>query len=144
MAGHFGRAAFDAVGPLLLVGWSEVGPGLLQAVVATSPGPVAREPERLAGVGPENWAPRSPSRPNEGIPPHGVQTVVGERPPEVLLAQARREDTAHRAVHQKPMSADMLRVRLRVGTTSARHLVKSEFDERAAAYQHGGETVGEA
>jgi hypothetical protein len=27
--GAYGRATFDAVGPLLLIGWSEVGPGLL-------------------------------------------------------------------------------------------------------------------
>lgn len=31
-AGHFGKAAFDAVGPLLLIGWAEVGPSLLKAV----------------------------------------------------------------------------------------------------------------
>ncbi len=30
--GDFGRAAFDAVGPLLLIGWAEVGPSLLQAM----------------------------------------------------------------------------------------------------------------
>jgi hypothetical protein len=34
VAGHLGKAAFDAVGPLLLIGWSEVGPGLLQAIDA--------------------------------------------------------------------------------------------------------------
>jgi hypothetical protein len=32
IAGHFGKAAFDAVGPLLLIGWAEVGPGLLAAI----------------------------------------------------------------------------------------------------------------
>lgn len=32
VAGDFGKAAFDAVGPLLLIGWAEVGPGLLQAI----------------------------------------------------------------------------------------------------------------
>jgi len=31
---NYGRAAFDAVGPLLLIGWAEVGPGLLQAMKA--------------------------------------------------------------------------------------------------------------
>jgi hypothetical protein len=29
---QWGKAAFDAVGPLLLIGWAEVGPGLLQAI----------------------------------------------------------------------------------------------------------------
>jgi hypothetical protein len=33
-AGEYGKAAFDAVGPLLLIGWAEVGPGLLQAIGA--------------------------------------------------------------------------------------------------------------
>ena len=31
-AGQIGKAAFDAVGPLLLIGWAEVGPGLLKAI----------------------------------------------------------------------------------------------------------------
>lgn len=34
LAGQFGKAAFDAVGPLLLMGWSEVGPGFLQEINA--------------------------------------------------------------------------------------------------------------
>ncbi len=32
IAGDYGKAAFDAVGPALLIGWSEVGPGLLRAM----------------------------------------------------------------------------------------------------------------
>jgi hypothetical protein len=32
LVGQTGKAAFDAVGPLLLIGWAEVGPGLLQAI----------------------------------------------------------------------------------------------------------------
>src|SRR3954469_23839869 len=35
VVGQPGKAAFDAVGPLLLIGWSEVGPGLLQAIDAS-------------------------------------------------------------------------------------------------------------
>jgi hypothetical protein len=30
VAGEYGSAAFDAVGPLLLIGWAEVGPGSAQ------------------------------------------------------------------------------------------------------------------
>jgi hypothetical protein len=30
--GEYGKAACDAVGPLLLIGWAEVGPGFLQAL----------------------------------------------------------------------------------------------------------------
>ncbi|WP_199742199.1 SpdA protein [Streptomyces triticirhizae] len=36
LAGNYGKAAFDAVGQLLLMGWAEVGPGLLQAIAATA------------------------------------------------------------------------------------------------------------
>src|SRR5262245_33541801 len=35
VVGDYGRAAFDSVGPLLLIGWAEVGPGLLQAISTT-------------------------------------------------------------------------------------------------------------
>jgi hypothetical protein len=34
VAGQYGKAAFDAVGPLLLIGWAEVGPDLLRALTA--------------------------------------------------------------------------------------------------------------
>jgi hypothetical protein len=34
ITGDYGKAAFDAVGPLLLIGWAEVGPGLLQAITS--------------------------------------------------------------------------------------------------------------
>src|SRR6266511_1442357 len=36
VAGEFGKAAFDAVGPLLLIGWAEVGPDLLRALTTTN------------------------------------------------------------------------------------------------------------
>jgi hypothetical protein len=32
VAGEYGKAAFDAVGPLLLIGWADVGPDLLRAL----------------------------------------------------------------------------------------------------------------
>lgn len=35
LEGRFGKAAFDAVGPVLLIGWAEVGPGLLRAIAQT-------------------------------------------------------------------------------------------------------------
>lgn len=36
ISGQFGKAAFDAVGPLLLIGWAETGPALLAAIAHTS------------------------------------------------------------------------------------------------------------
>ena len=37
VTGAYGKAAFDAVGPFLLIGWAEVGPGLQQAISTISP-----------------------------------------------------------------------------------------------------------
>ncbi len=60
IAGDYGKAAFDAVGPLLLIGWSEVGPGLLQAmneVGGAAPTPSAGRPlEATGGVQPAAFA----------------------------------------------------------------------------------------
>jgi hypothetical protein len=36
VAGEYGKTAFNAIGPLLLIGWAEVGPGFLQAIGETS------------------------------------------------------------------------------------------------------------
>jgi len=42
MTGAYGRACFDAVAPLLLIGWSEVGPRLLASLHRTVPGQSCR------------------------------------------------------------------------------------------------------
>jgi hypothetical protein len=44
VAGEIGKAAFDAVGPLLLIGWAEVGAGFLQAISGASLDAGNREP----------------------------------------------------------------------------------------------------
>jgi hypothetical protein len=140
VAGEYGKAAFDAVGPLLLIGWAEVGPGFLQAVGAVHP------PETAAiAVGVEQQgveveelmhalARSEVEREEPDLSELGRRPSCG-RPLEGLLEQARREDAVHRAVHQKPISADTLRVRLRIGATSARRLVKivrAEFQANGA------------
>ncbi|GLZ30915.1 hypothetical protein Lesp02_31040 [Lentzea sp. NBRC 105346] len=141
VAGEFGKAAFDAVGPLLLIGWSEVGPGLLQAIGTTSRVSVVTDvawPEPIVGADSDDGVPEAQPQLNEDIARQGGEQAVERRTPEALLAQARREDAAHRAVHQKPISADSLRVRLGVGATRARQLVKivrAEFEEQVAGHQ---------
>ncbi|MEU0470701.1 hypothetical protein ABZ215_42470 [Amycolatopsis sp. NPDC006131] len=141
VAGEYGKAAFDAVGPLLLIGWAEVGPGFLQAIGATSSSTGVHDvvgidqadvqvPETREGD--SAW--RQVEQEELAVREQGRQ-VPRKRPPEVLLDQARREDAAHRVAHQKPISADALRVRLGIGATQARRLVKivrSEFEERVA------------
>jgi hypothetical protein len=42
VTGAYGKAAFDAVGPLLLIGWAEVGLGLLRAIAS-----IPRRPSTL-------------------------------------------------------------------------------------------------
>jgi hypothetical protein len=143
-AGQWGRAAFDSVGPLLLIGWAVAGPGLLQAIGATrraSAVPSAEEPE-VAGhaVGRVEES----SRLEEQI---GVRRPESarERTVDVLLAQARREDAAHRVAHQRPISAETLRVQIGVGAARARRLVKvirAEFQQRVAAQQPAADRRG--
>ncbi|MET7995911.1 hypothetical protein ABZU76_33965 [Amycolatopsis sp. NPDC005232] len=141
VAGEVGKALFDAVGPLLLIGWSEVGPGLLQAIGHTNRLGVSHElagseaTERASSV---DLTQETQAQRDEGVPQQGAGQAVAARVPEALLAQARQEDAAHRMALQKPISADTLRARLGVGAVRARQLVKivrSEFDEQAAGHR---------
>lgn len=50
----FGRAAFDAVGPLLLLGWAEVGPRLLSMLGSTSMHQASDSPRRETVPGAES------------------------------------------------------------------------------------------
>lgn len=159
VAGQPGKAAFDAVGPLLLIGWSEVGPGLLQAIGASRSvrGSIVNDTDR-----PEPTDARDkcsdlarktkPELAEEVVARPVGRQVVGKRTAEALIAQARREDAAHRAAHQKPISADALRLRLGVGAARAPWLVKlvrSEYAEHAATgpardgdrLAHGGDAA---
>ena len=107
---QFGTALVDAVGPALLIGWSETGPWLLSqiyAVCATAvPVPPKAEPK------PE------------------VALVLPAR----LLAQARELDEAHRAVTDgRPISRDKLRAELRIGRDRASALVAAVRADAAAA-----------
>ncbi|USX56464.1 hypothetical protein [Lentzea sp. HUAS12] len=136
VAGEYGKAAFDAVGPLLLIGWAEVGPGLLHAIAAVK-SPNAVLDERVVGVEREveHVEERREDGPPEDLPMEARAGSRG-RSPEQLLEQARQEDAAHRAALQKPISADVLRARLAIGSSTARRLVKivrSEVEVRQAS-----------
>jgi hypothetical protein len=108
--GHrqFGTALVDAVGPALLIGWSEVGPWLLRQIYAIC-SPVVEQPE---------------------APPALVQPPVL---PGALLAQARELDAGHRAATGRPISRDTLRDRMRIGRDRASALVAVIRAEAAAA-----------
>lgn len=137
VAGEYGKAAFDAVGPLLLIGWAEVGPSFLQAIgesgssipaddVAAGHPRARRHAEAEAGGATDD--PREVDRVEQT--PLNPRRSLDE-----LLEQARREDAAHRAAHQKPIPADTLRLRLGVGAKRARQLVqvvRAEYQARTS------------
>ena len=114
--GHrqYGTALVDAVGPALLIGWSEAGPWLLRQIHSVCP-PAAR-PESAGG--------RQP------VPAPAVAPLPL---PAGLLARARDLDAAHRAETGRPISRDNLRARLKIGRDRASALVAAVRAEAAAA-----------
>jgi hypothetical protein len=108
--GHrqFGTALVDAVGPALLIGWSEVGPWLLRQIY-TACSPAAKQPEAPRGI---------------------IQPPVLTN---ALLARARELDAGHRAATGRPISRDILREQMRIGRDRAGALVAAVRAEAAAA-----------
>ena len=100
---HYGRAAFDAVAPLLLIGWGEVGPSLLTFLHGSSPaeGTEEKDSEDEPSIVPDNPGP----------------------PPE-LVARARELARAHHEATGKPISRDALRAELKVANVLAGELLR--------------------
>jgi len=124
LTGHYGRAAFDAVGPLLLIGWAEVGPGLLQVIDAVGGRLPAEDGGRRPAVATADGAAatgtgRGAAGAGEGVAGVSVPVVVDSD----LVDRARREDACHWAAHQRPISAETLRRNLRIGAARSRILV---------------------
>ena len=120
IAGHYGRAAFDAVGPLLLIGWGEVAPDLLQAM-RTRDVEACRSGSSASGT---SSGPAGRDRPASAVNgPDGSGGQPQQARDQDLLHRARAEDVLHWQVHQRPISAETLRKRLHVGTGTARRLV---------------------
>ncbi|MGK4593910.1 hypothetical protein [Amycolatopsis sp. w19] len=116
IAGEIGKALFDAVGPLLLIGWSEVGPGLLQALADLRQG-VERP------VGSTRLTAMVDHEPEE------MYVVVSGLDGD-LVERAKQIDARHRDLHQRPISAEGLRKALGVGAQRSRaltRLVRSEW-----------------
>jgi hypothetical protein len=103
-----GTALVDAVGPALLIGWSEIGPWLLRQIHLVCP-PAPRQAETNPAT----------------TPPLTL--------PAVLMNQARDLDAAHREATGKPISRDTLRAQLRIGRDRASALVAAVRAEVAAA-----------
>lgn len=131
ITGHYGKAAFDAVGPLLLIGWAEVGPGLLHAIQAAAAGHRPIE-SRTTDSPPPPGVTRRRSTPASAVQLRQNRTTSGDSLSREAAREARRQDLLHRAraedvLHwqelQRPISAETLRKRLGVGTGTARGLV---------------------
>jgi hypothetical protein len=125
VAGHYGRAAVDAVAPLLLLGWGSVGPQLLRAFHTVArpavPAPLPDEIESEPATGPEAPSPAEP-------PPAPVAPPIATAPapaspvvkvPEPLLTEARSIATSHRTEHGEPITAVQLKTRLGIGLPMA-------------------------
>jgi hypothetical protein len=108
--GHlqYGTALVDAVGPVLLIGWSEVGPWMLRQVYAVCSTAAPADQQ---------------ARPAAEVP---------QALPAGLLAQARKLDADHRTSTGKPISRDNLRARMRIGRDRASALIAAVRTEAVA------------
>lgn len=107
---QYGRAAFDAVAPLLLIFWGEVGPGLLGLLHASALPRADTADSAASAVRESQDEARSDSR------------TAG--PSAELVLKARELDAATRASAGKPISRDGLRAALGISNALAGELVR--------------------
>ncbi len=103
LTAHVGQACFDAVAPLLLIGWSEVGPrllGLLNASVSIVPDSKANEAESFSAT---------EDRPG---------------PSRELINRARQLDVEYRQANGRPIPRDKIRAALKVSNATAGELLR--------------------
>jgi hypothetical protein len=131
--GAYGRAAFDSVGPGLLIGWAETGPGMLRFLYARhgNPSSVLHGSQARPTTGDvlpaapallldnQGNATETPGRPGAGQAGRSGAAGLDE-----LLAEARRIDQAHRLRHHRPVSSETLRKQMQIGSMRARALVQ--------------------
>jgi hypothetical protein len=146
LAGNPGKAVFDAVGPLLLIGWGEVGPGLLGALAEprpTRPAAVTSDSSASAVAGSSEEIVSTVAQDAAGREGDGIASALtsalgdGDAEPlgesrsqtdteareQDLLHRARAEDVLHWQQYHRPISAEILAKRLHVGSRKARKLV---------------------
>ncbi|MDG5806935.1 DUF2637 domain-containing protein [Streptomyces ossamyceticus] len=138
-AGHYGRAAVDAVAPLLLLGWGAVGPQLLRSFHAVTigatapatatatetepaenPAPASADPEPVSTPAPATLRPVSGPAPIASVTaPAPAAPAPAVKVPEPLLAEARSIAASHHAEHGEPITAAQLKRRLGIGLPMA-------------------------
>ncbi|GHD85005.1 DUF2637 domain-containing protein [Streptomyces naganishii] len=139
VARHYGRAAVDAVAPVLLLGWGAVGPQLLRSfhTVATDaadpapaadtepaqgPAPASAETEPAPSPAPPvapDPAPVGPVTTPAPVTPVAVVAAPAVKVPEPLLTEARSIAASHHAEHGEPITAAQLKRRLGIGQPMA-------------------------
>lgn len=137
VAGHYGRAAVDAVAPLLLLGWGAVGPQLLRAFHAVTSGATAltaantepaEDPSPASGESEPASMPAPPapvpvparSQPRPAAPATAPAPVVpAVKVPEPLLTEARLIAASHHAEHGETITPAQLKMRLGIGLPMA-------------------------
>jgi hypothetical protein len=134
VAGAYGKAGFDAVGPLLLIGWAEVGPGLLRAISTISHPPKeiihaksSRTDADTSLTSTNTVEVGQNEEPDSDTASRSV-TIASDGD---LIDRARREDTRHWVTHQRPISAETLRKNLRISAARSRMLVTIVRAERS-------------
>ncbi|MFD7134005.1 DUF2637 domain-containing protein [Streptomyces sp. NPDC059894] len=129
-AAHYGRAAVDAVAPLLLLGWGAVGPQLLRSfhavtTEATAPAPADEtEPAPEPAPAPAQPAPVAASTAPVPLEPAPAPiapalTAPAVKVPEPLLTEARSIAASHHAEHGETISPAQLKRRLGIGLPMA-------------------------
>ncbi|MFE5163666.1 SpdA protein [Streptomyces sp. NPDC056697] len=146
IAGDLGKAAFDAVGPVLLIGWAEVGPGLLHALATTSQPSPAPHPSATPQYEQASALAAAPPNDDRATSASSPLTAGAERhcDGDELLERARQEDARHWETYQRPISAETLRKRLHVGAARSRMLVtmiRTDTSSRRADQTHSLEGV---
>ncbi|MGK4593741.1 hypothetical protein [Amycolatopsis sp. w19] len=99
VVGDYGKAAFDAVGPLLLIGWAEVGPDLLSALSTACPADATTQPVPPAMVTQIKESvssrPLINSKSGDDIVDQPSKQLTPTAADDDLFKQARAEDARH-------------------------------------------------
>jgi len=150
--GHYGTAAFDAVAPVLLLGWSENGPWLLRQIYTVRTQRAAAPQEWhtvVSNTADQATLPSSAPHPEPSATPpadpptsNDVPALRSEVADESLLIRARELDNAHRRTNGRPISRDRLRSELHIARDRAGELCQLLRAEAAAAAAAEVESAG--
>jgi hypothetical protein len=100
VAGHYGRAAIDAVAPLLLLGWGTVGPQLLRSFHTVTPSTTI--PATAAETEPAKAPAPAPVEPEPASPPALTATPEPVPPPPPGAARPTPGRSTHRPGPRRP------------------------------------------